>query len=406
MIESLFGTEMPLAIQFCFAFLIMLGLIGATAWAVSRFSARRLGGGGSRGRQSRLSIVDYASVDRSRRLILIRRDNVEHLLLIGGPADVVIEPNIMGAVAGLREVAVTHSSAAALPPPRANPLLDTGSRPRQPELATIPRPAQQIAPMPEAPVALPLLSQAKTSTLPKPDTLAALADNLSNRPPLPRKSPTIVTRTHTIELPPELPPEPRVEPQPEPGIVSPQPAGRPATVETASTRDEELADLARQLEAALRKPSATAARPSASTARAAPVPALEQAPAAEAVPTPPSPMRALRPQTDARLFATQARAVPEQATVQTEAVTIPPTPVRAPSPRADTRPPTTPTRAALSPEQAPAAEALPTPTSPGRVPRPGEPKPARSVTKPYQSKTPFDNLEQELASLLGRPTEN
>ena len=30
----------------------------------------------------------------SRRLVLVRRDNVEHLLLIGGPTDVVVEPNI------------------------------------------------------------------------------------------------------------------------------------------------------------------------------------------------------------------------------------------------------------------------------------------------------------------------
>ena len=274
MIESLFGTEMPLAIQFCLAFLVVLGLIGAAAWAVSRFSTGRLGVVGSRGRQPRLSIVDFASVDQGRRLILIRRDNVEHLLLIGGPTDVVIEPNIMGAVAGPREVAVIRSSAAALPPPRANPLLDLGSRPQQPELATIPRPAQQIAPMPEAQAALPLPPQAKTSTLLQPDTLAALVDNLSNRPPPPRKSPTIVTRPHSIELR----PEPRVEPPPEPVIAAPQPAGRPANIETASTPDEELADLTRQLEAALRKSSASAARPSATAARAAPAP--EQTPAA------------------------------------------------------------------------------------------------------------------------------
>jgi flagellar protein FliO/FliZ len=400
MIESLFGTEIPLVIQFCLAFLIVLGLIGAAAWAVSRFGTKRLGVGGSRGRQSRLSIVDFASVDQGRRLILIRRDDVEHLLLIGGPTDVVIEPNIMGAVARPREVAVIRSSAAALPPPRANPLLDLESRPGQPELAAIPRPAQQIAPMPEAPAAFPPSSQDKRSTFLQPNTLVALADNLSNRPPPPRKSQTIVTRPHSIEQRPDL----RVEPQPEPTIATPQPAGRPATVETASTPDEELADLARQLEAALRKPSTTAALQSATTTRAAPLPAPKQAPAV--APTPLSPMRALRPPTDAGLFATPARAVPEPATVQTEAVTIPRAPVRAPNPRTDARPPTTPARAELSPEQTPAAEAVSTTTPPVYVPRPSEPKPPRSDAKPNQSKSPFNNLEQELANLLGRPTEN
>ncbi len=100
MFESLFGAEMPLAIRFFLAFLIVLGLIGATAWPVRRFGSGRLGGAGTRGRQPRLAVIDAASVDGRRRLILIRRDNVEHLLMIGGPTDVVVEPNIVRASAG------------------------------------------------------------------------------------------------------------------------------------------------------------------------------------------------------------------------------------------------------------------------------------------------------------------
>ena len=41
---DLFGAEMPLAVRFFLAFLIVLGLIGATAWAVRRFGSGRLGG--------------------------------------------------------------------------------------------------------------------------------------------------------------------------------------------------------------------------------------------------------------------------------------------------------------------------------------------------------------------------
>jgi flagellar biogenesis protein FliO len=37
MFDTLFGAEMPLAVRFFLAFLIVLGLIGATAWAVRRF---------------------------------------------------------------------------------------------------------------------------------------------------------------------------------------------------------------------------------------------------------------------------------------------------------------------------------------------------------------------------------
>lgn len=44
----------------------------------------------------RLDVVDQANVDGRRRLVLVRRDNVEHLIMTGGPVDVVIETNIEG----------------------------------------------------------------------------------------------------------------------------------------------------------------------------------------------------------------------------------------------------------------------------------------------------------------------
>lgn len=42
----------------------------------------------------RLAVVDHANVDGRRRLVLIRRDDTEHLIMTGGPVDVVIETNI------------------------------------------------------------------------------------------------------------------------------------------------------------------------------------------------------------------------------------------------------------------------------------------------------------------------
>jgi len=62
------------------------------------FILKRLMGGQapqSRNRQPRIAVMDSASIDTRRRLVLIRRDNIEHLLLIGGPSDVVVEPNIV-----------------------------------------------------------------------------------------------------------------------------------------------------------------------------------------------------------------------------------------------------------------------------------------------------------------------
>lgn len=53
------------------------------------------GGIGSRSRAPRLAVLDVAAIDPKRKLVLVRRDEVEHLLLIGGQNDVVIEPSIV-----------------------------------------------------------------------------------------------------------------------------------------------------------------------------------------------------------------------------------------------------------------------------------------------------------------------
>jgi len=44
--------------------------------------------------QPRIGVAEYANVDGRRRLLLIRRDDVEHLIMTGGPVDVVIETGI------------------------------------------------------------------------------------------------------------------------------------------------------------------------------------------------------------------------------------------------------------------------------------------------------------------------
>src|SRR5476649_2853906 len=95
---------MPQALTFFFAFVAVLALIGLAAWLVRRFAGNRLGANTNRGRMPRLAVIDAATVDGRRRLVLIRRDNVEHLLMIGGPTDVVVEPNIVRAT-GARDPA-------------------------------------------------------------------------------------------------------------------------------------------------------------------------------------------------------------------------------------------------------------------------------------------------------------
>src|SRR6204780_4331831 len=157
MFETLFGSELPLPVRFFLAFLIVLGLSGSPAWAVRRFGTGRLGGAGARGRQPRLAVIDYATVDARRRLVLVRRDNVEHLLMIGGPTDVVVEPNIVRGIPAARDAAGPRPPVAAGPLPPPIPLPENGgSWPLQPEPAPT-RPAARAEPALDEPPNWPLL---------------------------------------------------------------------------------------------------------------------------------------------------------------------------------------------------------------------------------------------------------
>jgi len=83
------------------ALIFVLALITAAAWAAKHFGY----GGGARGprrRKRRLAVIEAIPVDNRRRLVLVRRDGVEHLLLIGGGSDIIVErgiADIAGAIA-------------------------------------------------------------------------------------------------------------------------------------------------------------------------------------------------------------------------------------------------------------------------------------------------------------------
>src|SRR5271166_3752704 len=95
--------DISFALKALFTFVVVFAAVALIVWLVRRFGGQRLAGGAARGRQPRLAVIDQATVDSRRRLVLIRRDNIEHLLMIGGPTDLVVEPNIVRAV-GSREV--------------------------------------------------------------------------------------------------------------------------------------------------------------------------------------------------------------------------------------------------------------------------------------------------------------
>jgi len=67
---------------------LILGLLAAALWAVRRFDLRLPGRSPERGR---LQLVERLSLDPKCTLVLIRRDDREHLLLIGPEALVRVE---------------------------------------------------------------------------------------------------------------------------------------------------------------------------------------------------------------------------------------------------------------------------------------------------------------------------
>ena len=93
-LEPMLGTTGAMIASFA---IILVGLAIAillVLWLIRSFTSNRLGASAPRGRQPRLSVLDALPIDQKRRLVLIRRDNVEHLILIGGPTDIVVEPAI------------------------------------------------------------------------------------------------------------------------------------------------------------------------------------------------------------------------------------------------------------------------------------------------------------------------
>ena len=84
--------------QAALALLFVLGLIAGLAWIVRKLGIEKRLHGNDRG-IDRLGVAASWYLDPRRRLVLIKRDDVEHLLLLSQSGDIVIEPNIKPAKA-------------------------------------------------------------------------------------------------------------------------------------------------------------------------------------------------------------------------------------------------------------------------------------------------------------------
>lgn len=260
---------MQTPLTFFFAFVVVLALIGLAAWLVRRFAGNRLGTNANRGRMPRLAVIDAAAVDGRRRLVLVRRDNVEHLLMIGGPTDIVVEPNIVRAMPG-RDQAPRASVGGELPP-RVPPVDTAGwagidESADQPEPHVPEPPPRSTRPSfidePRRPPALPE-RRSEPAGFP-PDALLARPEPRLE----PRNEPFPSRAAPRSEMPRSEPMMPRAARPIEPAARSPSArsaevrsserataATPPAPASGVSAADQNLADMAQRLEAALRRPS-------------------------------------------------------------------------------------------------------------------------------------------------------
>lgn len=93
-LDTMFSGNTASGVMWIALALVVLLLL----WIALRFFKTMRSGtfiAGGRNRAPRLAVVDAAAVDTQRRLVLVRRDNVEHLILIGGPTDIVVEQGIL-----------------------------------------------------------------------------------------------------------------------------------------------------------------------------------------------------------------------------------------------------------------------------------------------------------------------
>jgi hypothetical protein len=411
--------EIPVPVFFVLVFVAVLAVIGVITWLIRRFGTERFGATAMRNRQPRLAVIDAASVDGRRRLVIIRRDNVEHLLMIGGPTDVVVETNIVrgNATAATREAAPVRAAAVAETLPRPAPLGEgghwpspqpepsvrpnrisiadeVGHRATQPEQAVrTPRVAEDDSQWPLQPQAEPILRAQREPSTPAGPSVEHSRANSGELAPATSRSMIDPTRTPTPSVPP---------------------------AETTRA-DQNLAKMANRLEAALRRPIAAGdTRPAVSPkspgtadagARIAPDLRARKEPEPARVTTLDLKAERIEPARAPAVELKAERIEPARPpVVELKAERIEPArppvvelkaergePAKTPAPELKAER-NEQTRAA-TPEAKPAAE-----DKPARPP----PKLGRTESKfgqpkPVQPKTLYDSLEQEMASLLGRP---
>lgn len=157
------------AVQVIIAFVVILTLIGIFTWILARIKGMRIETA-RRSRQPRLAVMDSTPIDNQRRLVLVRRDAVEHLILVGGETDIVVEQTI---VRGAPIVAQPQRQPfpAAVPAPQTAPAQAAAQT--QPAVAAQAQPPQPQPPQPQPPQPQPPLAQGPQAQPPQAQSAQA-----------------------------------------------------------------------------------------------------------------------------------------------------------------------------------------------------------------------------------------
>lgn len=291
--------------------LLLVVVLALATWIVRTIRpSLNIGGQARGGRPQRLAITDAFALDREgRRLVIIRRDNVEHLLLIGGPNDVLVEGNILRGERSARERAPRQvTEADALQAAEAAFTVELPRPDAAPTSVVVP-PAAPVLPAPFQPAPRPV-SPSPPSAPPPPASSAAVI-SVPQPPPVARPATRLDDDFERALSAMQPPPQPVAPPAARPTIAPPPPATQPSLApampfppaKTAPPaplappvpppnppRGEPMSEMARRLSEVLQRPAAGGTLRQPFSRPIPPVPPVSSSPGAKPVPVqPPAP---------------------------------------------------------------------------------------------------------------------
>lgn len=207
------GSDLAPLASILLSALIVVALAVLAIGLMRRAMRGGIGFGNSDG--PRIEVLDVTSVDPKRKLVLVRRDQVEHLLLIGGGNDLVIEARIGRPAAPpprRTDGGFPDEPSAAFP----RPGVPQPQRTAGPPVAREPRPTADAAPAPRVPMPAEPRHDPRAEIRPEPRGGVHDAPAVEIAPPAPSRAPAEPAgRTGRVE--PSLPfaeaPEPPQRPK-------------------------------------------------------------------------------------------------------------------------------------------------------------------------------------------------